>query len=163
MGNPEINRNFVGCLLICYTTKHFIQHNIHIKMILRIEIPQELIRQDAEIVIKVSNRNNALGYVIEKGSEHDAQQIVKEDMNGGPTLGEYVRPDDLETLGFVPAVLAPRVRAVGNTALDGAALLALHSKKIPPLARMCREAVVLPLVDEPNFHTDYLRRMRFGV
>ena len=79
------------------------------------------------------------------------------------TLGEYVRPDDLETLGFVPAVLAPRVRAVGNTALDGAALLALHSKKIPPLARMCREAVVLPLVDEPNFHTDYLRRMRFGV
>ena len=91
MGNQEINRNFVGCLLICYTTKHFIQHNIHIKMILRIEIPQELIRQDAEIVIKVSNRNNALGYVIEKGSEHDAQQIVKEDMNGGPTLGEYVR------------------------------------------------------------------------
>lgn len=91
MGNQEINRNFVGCLLICYTTKHFIQHNIHIKMILRIEIPQELIRQDAEIVIKVSNRNNALGYVIENGSEHDAQQIVKEDMNGGPTLGEYVR------------------------------------------------------------------------
>ena len=91
MGNPEINRNFVGCLLICYTTKHFIQHNIHIKMILRIEIPKELIRQDAEIVIKVSNRNNALGYVIENGSEHDTQQIAKEDMNGGPTLGEYVR------------------------------------------------------------------------
>lgn len=60
-------------------------------MILRIEIPQELIRQDAEIVIKVSNRNNALGYVIEKGSEHDAQQIAKEDMNACPTLGEYVR------------------------------------------------------------------------
>ena len=60
-------------------------------MILRIEIPQELIRQDAEIVIKVNNRNNALGYVIENGSEHDAQQIAKEDMNGGPTLGEYVR------------------------------------------------------------------------
>lgn len=91
MGNPEINRNFVGCLLICYTTKHFIQHNIHIKMILRIEIPKELIRQDAEIVIKVSNRNNALGYVIENGSEHDALQIAKEDTNVCPMLGEYVR------------------------------------------------------------------------
>ena len=91
MGNPKINRNFVGCLLNCYTTKHFIQHNIHIKMILRIEIPQELIRQDAEIVIKVSNRNNALGYVIEKGSEHDALQIAKEDTNVCPMLGEYVR------------------------------------------------------------------------
>ena len=52
-------------------------------MILRIEIPQELIRQDAEIVIKVSNRNNALGYVIENGSEHDAQQIAKEDLSSG--------------------------------------------------------------------------------
>ena len=70
---------------------------------------------------------------------------------------------NLETLGFVPAALAPRIRAVGNTALDGAALLALHNNKIPPLARLCSEAVVLPLVDEPNFHTDYLRRMRFGV
>ena len=60
-------------------------------MILRIEIPQELIRQDAEIVIKVSNRNNALGYVIENSSNHVAQQIAKEDMNGCPTLGEYVR------------------------------------------------------------------------
>lgn len=79
------------------------------------------------------------------------------------TLSEYVNRDDLETLGFVPAVLAPRIRAVGNSALDGAALLALNSEKIPPLARMCREAVVLPLVDEPNFHTDYLRHMRFGV
>ena len=91
MGNPEINRNFVGCLLICYTTKHFIQHNIHIKMILRIEIPKELIRQDAKIVIKVSNRNNALGYVIENGNEHDALQIAKEDTNVCPMLGEYVR------------------------------------------------------------------------
>lgn len=60
-------------------------------MILRIEIPKELIRQDAEIVIKVSNRNNALGYVIENGSKHDAQQIAKEDMNACPKLGEYVR------------------------------------------------------------------------
>ena len=57
-------------------------------MILRIEIPKELIRQDAEIVIKVSNRNNAPGYVIESGSEHDVQQIVKKDTNVCPTLGE---------------------------------------------------------------------------
>ena len=60
-------------------------------MILRIEIPQELIRQDAEIVIKVNNRNNALGYVIENGSEHDALQIAKEDTNVCPMLSEYVR------------------------------------------------------------------------
>ena len=46
-------------------------------MILRIEIPQELIRQDAEIVIKVSNRNNALGYVIENGSKQYYEYLIE--------------------------------------------------------------------------------------
>ena len=78
-------------------------------------------------------------------------------------LGEYVNPDDLETLGFAPAVLTRRIRAVGNTALDGAALLALHGGKAAALSGMCRNAEVISLVDQPNFHTDYLRHMRFGV
>ena len=79
------------------------------------------------------------------------------------TLGEYVNPDDLETVGFVPSVLSRRIRAVGNTSLDGAALLALDASKAASLSRMCRDAVVISLVDQPNFHTEYLRHMRFGV
>ena len=79
------------------------------------------------------------------------------------TLGEYVNPDDLETVGFVPSVLSRRIRAVGNTSLDGAALLALDGRKAAALSRMCRDAVLISLVDQPNFHTEYLRHMRFGV
>lgn len=79
------------------------------------------------------------------------------------TLGEYVNLDDLETVGFVPSVLSHRIRAVGNTSLDGAALLALNGDKAAALSRMCRRAVVISLVDQPNFHTEYLRHMRFGV
>ena len=79
------------------------------------------------------------------------------------TLGEYVNLDDLETVGFVPSVLSHRIRAVGNTSLDGAALLALDCDRAAALSRMCRHAVVISLVDQPNFHTEYLRHMRFGV
>ena len=79
------------------------------------------------------------------------------------TLGEYVTLDDLETVGFVPSVLSHRIRAVGNTSLDGAALLALDCDRAAALSRMCRHAVVISLVDQPNFHTEYLRHMRFGV
>lgn len=79
------------------------------------------------------------------------------------TLGEYANPDDLETVGFVPTALSHRIRAVGNTSLDGAALLALNGDKAAALSRMCRDAVVISLVDQPNFHTEYLRHMRFGV
>lgn len=116
---------------------------------------------DVEVLLQVKAAFALALDALLRGANVPASNVAAVCLAG--TLGEYVRPDDLETLGFVPAVLAPRIRAVGNTALDGAALLALHNNKIPPLARMCSEAVVLPLVDEPDFHTDYLRRMRFGV
>ncbi|WP_298032650.1 ASKHA domain-containing protein [uncultured Desulfovibrio sp.] len=77
-------------------------------------------------------------------------------------LGEHVRPDILERLGLVPAGLGPRIRAAGNAALDGAALLALRPEKGAALARLCAGARVLPLVEDPDFHHAYLRRMRFG-
>lgn len=79
------------------------------------------------------------------------------------TLGGHIRPDILERLAFVPAGLGSRIRAVGNASLDGAALLALHQKKGAALARLCAAARVLPLVEDPDFHHAYLRRMRFGV
>lgn len=77
-------------------------------------------------------------------------------------LGEHVRAHDLQTLGFIPPSLAPRLRAVGNASLDGAALLALHPRQGEELARLCAGANVLSLVDEKNFHQNYLRHMRFG-
>ena len=77
-------------------------------------------------------------------------------------LGEHVRAQDLETLGFLPSALAPRLRAVGNASLDGAALLARNAQMRENLAALCATARLLPLVEEKNFHQNYLRHMRFG-
>lgn len=77
-------------------------------------------------------------------------------------LGEHVRPQHLEALGFVPAGLGPRIRAVGNAALDGAALLALQPERGEALAALCKRARLLALVEEPDFQQEYLRGMRFG-
>ncbi|SDF84277.1 ASKHA domain-containing protein [Desulfovibrio legallii] len=78
------------------------------------------------------------------------------------SLGVHVGLDDLETLGFLPAGLATRTRAAGNTALEGAALLALRPARGRGLARICRAAHVLALTEQPDFAQDYLRQMRFG-
>lgn len=77
-------------------------------------------------------------------------------------LGEHVRPDNLEVSGFVPAGFGPRLRAVGNAALDGAALLALRPERGDALAELCARARVLALVEDPDFQHEYLRLMRFG-
>lgn len=78
------------------------------------------------------------------------------------SLGEHVRPADLEALGFVPAGLSARLQAVGNTSLEGAALLALEPERRDALARLCASARVLVLTEDPDFQHEYLRRMRFG-
>lgn len=77
-------------------------------------------------------------------------------------LGEHVRAHDLQTLGFLPSALAPRLRAVGNASLEGAALLAIDARMRENLAGLCATSRLLPLVEEENFHQTYLRHMRFG-
>ncbi|WP_302549148.1 ASKHA domain-containing protein, partial [uncultured Desulfovibrio sp.] len=78
------------------------------------------------------------------------------------SLGAHVCLEDLETLGFLPAGLARRTEAVGNTALEGAALLARCPERGAAVARLCCKAHVLALTQQPDFAHDYLRQMRFG-
>jgi uncharacterized 2Fe-2S/4Fe-4S cluster protein (DUF4445 family) len=75
-------------------------------------------------------------------------------------LGEHVGGEDLVTLGFVPRGLP--VRAVGNAALAGAALLALKPGKGAALARLCRKARQIFLARDASFHREYLERIGFG-
>ena len=72
-------------------------------------------------------------------------------------------PACLEELGFLPSGMGRRVRAVGNSSLDGAALLAAEPWRLPALARWCATATLVPVAEDPGFHADYLRHMRFGV
>ena len=78
-------------------------------------------------------------------------------------LGEHCPPACLEELGFLPSGMGRRVRAVGNSSLDGAALLAAEPWRLPALARWCATATPVPVAEDPGFHADYLRHMRFGV
>jgi uncharacterized 2Fe-2S/4Fe-4S cluster protein (DUF4445 family) len=75
-------------------------------------------------------------------------------------LGEHVSGEDMVTLGFVPRGLP--VRAVGNAALAGAALLALKPEKGAALARICRKARQIFLARDASFQREYLERFRFG-
>ncbi|MBQ9405556.1 MAG: DUF4445 domain-containing protein [Desulfovibrio sp.] len=77
-------------------------------------------------------------------------------------LGTSADVADLLTLGMIPPTLKRVLRVVGNVALDGAELLALHEDMRPPLAQLCAQAHVLCLADDPHFHNNYLRQMRFG-
>lgn len=77
-------------------------------------------------------------------------------------FGEHVIPEDLEALGFLPTGAGARVRAVGNSALEGAALLLQKPELRAPLARWSTACTVLDLTADPNFTATYMRHMRFA-
>ena len=76
-------------------------------------------------------------------------------------LGEHVDAGVLETLGFVPRGTGGLVRAVGNSSLEGACLLAKDPALRDWLARLCEGAIVLAPALETDFQERYVRAMRF--
>lgn len=77
-------------------------------------------------------------------------------------LGEHMRPDLLENLGFIPRGTAARVQAVGNASLEGACLLGRDLACRKELARMCATALVLQPAADEDFHRRYVDAMRLG-
>ncbi len=76
-------------------------------------------------------------------------------------LGEHARPDDLETLGFLPAGVAGRARAVGNASLRGAELLLLRPELRGRIAAWRAGCRVVDLAAASDFAAAFLRHMRF--
>lgn len=77
-------------------------------------------------------------------------------------LGRHASPEDLEALGFLPPGLAVKTRATGNSALDGACILARYPEKLAPLAALCKKARILNLGGDPSFQEEYLAAMNFS-
>jgi uncharacterized 2Fe-2S/4Fe-4S cluster protein (DUF4445 family) len=74
-------------------------------------------------------------------------------------MGEHVDIADLAALGFLPEVLAGRVRRAGNTSLAGARVLLTNARAwdwVLGLPGRCR---ALDLTSEPDFGSLYVERM----
>lgn len=80
----------------------------------------------------------------------------------GGALGEHVAASDLAALGFIPPLAAGRLRAVGNSSLKGAAIMALQPARGEEVAALFRRAVLLDLAQRPDFLDLYMQHMKFG-
>ncbi|WP_236615109.1 ASKHA domain-containing protein [Desulfovibrio sp. X2] len=76
-------------------------------------------------------------------------------------LGSHVRPEDLAELGFIPASLAAKAVAAGNTSLAGARLLAVNDEALASAALLPGRSHVLDMAAEADFGRRYIERMHF--
>ena len=75
-------------------------------------------------------------------------------------LGEHIHAPELETLGFLPPGGAAKVRAAGNTSLEGACLAASRHDVRNWLSELPARTRLVDVVSIPGFQQMYLESMR---
>jgi uncharacterized 2Fe-2S/4Fe-4S cluster protein (DUF4445 family) len=77
-------------------------------------------------------------------------------------LGSQVNKRALEELGFFPQGMEKRLEAVGNSSLDGAALLLRHASLRQAVIRWAATVRTLDLASDPLFMRDFAAHMQFA-
>lgn len=116
-----------------------------------------LTARDVEELLKVKA---AFSLACERLSAEDG--AAGADIVLGGALGRHAPIEVLENLGFLPSGAGRRTRAVGNTSLEGAVLLAREPGRREALIRWSRSCRVLELLSDPHFNAAYLDHMCWG-
>ncbi|WP_243310564.1 ASKHA domain-containing protein [Fundidesulfovibrio agrisoli] len=118
-----------------------------------------LYASDVEALLKVKAAFNvAVRYLLKEAGLGFA--ALKSVLLAG-ALGEHVAPRDLEALGFLPPGGALKVRAVGNTSLEGACLAADREDVRAWLAELPRRSRLVDVAARPGFQDSFIGSMRF--
>lgn len=114
---------------------------------------------DVEEVLKVKAAFNvAFAQLLRLGgvSPHELAAVCL-----AGALGEHIRPDILDVLGFLPPGAGGRVQSVGNASLRGASLV-LHDAEARAFAEGVRERTrLVDLTGDASFAEKYLSCMQF--
>jgi uncharacterized 2Fe-2S/4Fe-4S cluster protein (DUF4445 family) len=120
----------------------------------------ELFASDVEALLKVKAAfGAAVKALLDAGGLCFAD--LREVLLAG-ALGEHVSVADLETLGFFPPGGSARVRAVGNSSLDGACLAAARPDVREWLSALGARVTLVDVVFMPDFQNTFLHMMRFA-
>ena len=74
-------------------------------------------------------------------------------------FGRYLNPESAARIGLLPRALCKKMKAVGNAALDGAAMLLLHRDALAKAQRLAKSAAVLELSTSAVFAEQYMSGM----
>lgn len=87
------------------------------------------------------------------------EELARFSLAGG--FGRFIGIENAARIGLFPSVLLGRAVAVGNAALEGAAMLALQPSRRARLAALAGRIHTVSLAEEPLFERAYLEGMRF--
>lgn len=119
-----------------------------------------LTADDVEMLLKVKGAFSVALDLLLQTANLKAGNIAALALGGA--LGEHVSMTVLETLGFIPRVLAAKTRPWGNSSLLGAGILARQPEALAELNSICSHVQILPLAEDPRFMKLYMNAMHWG-
>lgn len=128
----------------------------------RLDLPEGLVlaAEDVEEILKVKAAFSLARESLLASAGLAARDVACVILGGA--LGRHVSTSALETLGFLPPGMGSRLRAAGNTSLEGAAFLLNHPRWRTPLTEWSRNCIRVELTGRADFTSAYMRHMRFG-
>lgn len=76
-------------------------------------------------------------------------------------FGNYIRNESAVNMGILPRVDVERIKAIGNSAGVGAAMVLLSIESENEALKVSREVEHIDLAEKKNFQDEYLKGMRF--
>lgn len=76
-------------------------------------------------------------------------------------FGSHLNPRSAAAIGLFPLSLAPKAKALGNAALEGASLLLVNERLREKADSLARAAEAVPLGGHPVFAEKYIQHMNF--
>ncbi len=120
----------------------------------------EVWARDVEALLKVKAAFTTAVHLLLRSAGLDFSALRGVYLAGA--LGEHVRLEDLDTLGFLPPGARNKTAAVGNASLDGACLAAARPDVRQWLAELPARVQLVDVVQDPGFQSLYFHSMRFA-
>ncbi len=127
--------------------------------VFKISSQLELSAQDVEELLKVKAAFSLVVKVLLEAASLSSPQLKTVYLAG--SLGLHASPLDLEGLGFLPAGIHTRIKAIGNSSLAGAGLMLQNPKAKQTALAWAKQTQLISLQDDAKFMQQYLCEMAF--
>lgn len=132
----------------------------HAEASLQLPLEMRLHASDVEELLKVKAAFSLGLQRLLQTAGLESRKLAKVFLAGA--LGQHMEANALENLGFFPQGMASRIQAVGNSSLEGAALLLQSEQTRAALVKWATRVTSVDLAQDPVFLQDFASHMRFA-
>ena len=118
----------------------------------------------AKLMAEMNLHPDTVGLIVNRAPEGKLDDGTKEEIEKisiAGAFGNYIRNESAVNMGLLPRIELERIKAIGNSAGVGAAMVLLSKGSEEEAVRVSQIVEHIDLAEKKNFQDEYLKGMRF--